>query len=182
MKRNFLALALPLVLILPLAAPAHAGAAGETHQARSQADVVDVAIGSPDHTTLVAAVQAAGLVATLKGQGPFTVFAPTNAAFDALPAGTVETLLKPENKADLGGVLTYHVVPGKVDAATLAAQVAAGNGKATLKTVQGGTLTASLDGDRVVLADARNGKVHVTAADLSGDNGMVHVNDGVLLP
>lgn len=109
MKRNFLALALPLVLILPLAAPAHAGAAGETHQARSQADVVDVAIGSPDHTTLVAAVQAAGLVATLKGQGPFTVFAPTNAAFDALPAGTVETLLKPENKADLGEIGRAHV-------------------------------------------------------------------------
>ena len=182
MKRNFLALALPLVLILPLAAPAHAGAAGETHQARSQADVVDVAIGSPDHTTLVAAVQAAGLVATLKGQGPFTVFAPTNAAFDALPAGTVETLLKPENKADLGGVLTYHVVPGKVDAATLTAQIAAGNGKATLKTVQGGTLTASLDGGRVLLTDARNGRAHVTAADLAGDYGMVHVIDGVLLP
>ena len=168
-----LAFALPLALTLSLAAPAHASDAEGTHPAQSRADVVDIAIGSPDHTTLVAA---------LKGQGPFTVFAPTNAAFEALPAGTVEALLKPENKADLGGVLAYHVVPGKVDAATLAAQVAAGNGKATLKTVQGGTLTASLDGDRVVLADARNGKVHVTAADLSGDNGMVHVIDGVLLP
>ena len=145
-------------------------------------NIVENAVNSKDHTTLVAAVKAAGLVETLKGKGPFTVFAPTNAAFEALPAGTVEALLKPENKADLGGVLAYHVVPGKVDAATLAAQVAAGNGKATLKTVQGGTLTASLDGDRVVLADARNGKVHVTAADLSGDNGMVHVIDGVLLP
>ena len=177
-----LAFALPLALTLSLAAPAHASDAEGTHPAQSRADVVDIAIGSPDHTTLVAALQAADLVATLKGQGPFTVFAPTNAAFEALPAGTVEALLKPENKADLGGVLAYHVVPGKVDAATLAAQVAAGNGKATLKTVQGGTLTASLDGDRVVLADARNGKVHVTAADLSGDNGMAHVIDGVLLP
>lgn len=170
MKRNFLALALPLVLILPLAAPAHAGAAGETHQARSQADVVDVAIGSPDHTTLVAAVQAAGLVATLKGQGPFTVFAPTNAAFDALPAGTVETLLKPENKADLGGVLTYHVVPGKVTAAQV-------SGLSEAATVQGGKLVvASADGAVTV------GGARVVSADVMASNGVIHVIDKVLLP
>ena len=168
MKRNFLALALPLVLILPLAPPAHAGAAGETHQARSQADVVDVAIGSPDHTTLVAAVQAAGLVATLKGQGPFTVFAPTNAAFDALPAGTVETLLKPENKADLGGVLTYHVVPGKV----MASDVKAG----AVKTVQGQDITVSTS--MGVMVDQSK----VIATDVAASNGVIHAIDTVLMP
>ena len=177
-----LAFALPLALTLSLAAPAHASDAEGTHPAQSRADVVDIAIGSPDHTTLVAALQAADLVATLKGQGPFTVFAPTNAAFEALPAGTVEALLKPENKADLGGVLAYHVVPGKVDAATLVGLIQAGGGTATVTTVQGGTLTASLAGESVNLTDAKGNVATVTMADVMQSNGVIHVVDKVLMP
>ena len=143
-------------------------------------DIVDVAAKAGNFNTLVTAVKAAGLVDTLKGPGPFTVFAPTDAAFAKVPKADLDALLK--DKAKLTAVLTYHVVPGKVDAATLTAQIAAGNGKATLKTVQGGTLTASLDGGRVLLTDARNGRAHVTAADLAGGNGVVHVIDSVLLP
>ena len=120
-------------------------------------DIVDNAVKSKDHTTLVAAVKAAGLVDTLKGAGPFTVFAPTNAAFDALPAGTVDTLLKPENKGQLTSVLTYHVVAGKVDAKTLLSQIEAGGGTATLTTVQGGTLTAKAAGGGVQITDAKGG-------------------------
>ncbi|TDK23809.1 fasciclin domain-containing protein [Luteimonas aestuarii] len=145
-------------------------------------DVVDGAIASPDHTTLVAAVQAAGLVDTLKGTGPFTVFAPTNAAFDKLPAGTVDGLLTPERRDDLTGVLTYHVVPGNVDAATLVQQIEAGGGSATLTTVQGGTLTARADGGTVTLTDAQGGTSTVTTADLRQSNGVIHVIDTVLMP
>ena len=180
MNSHRIALALSLALLAPLA-PAHAGNASAAVPAR-QSTVVDVAVGSPDHTTLVAAVKAAGLAGTLSSSGPFTVFAPTNAAFDALPAGTVDTLLKPENKAALSGVLTYHVVPGKVDAATLASKIKAGGGKAELATAQGGTLVASLDGSRVLVTDAKGGKAHVTAADLGAGNGVVHVVDRVLMP
>jgi uncharacterized surface protein with fasciclin (FAS1) repeats len=145
-------------------------------------DVVDIAISSKDHTTLVAAVQAADLVATLKGKGPFTVFAPTNTAFDKLPNGTVESLLKPESKATLAGILTYHVVAGNIDAAAVLAAIEKGKGKAVLTTVNGEKLTASLDGKNVVLADAKGGKATVTAVDLKGSNGVVHVIDAVLLP
>ena len=145
-------------------------------------DVVGAAMGSPDHSTLVAAVQAAGLVDTLKGAGPFTVFAPTNAAFEKLPAGTVDKLLTPEMKPDLTKVLTYHVVPGKVDAATLTSQIQGGNGSATLTTVQGGTLTASVDGGNVVVTDAQGNKATVTTADLMASNGVIHVVDTVLMP
>ena len=145
-------------------------------------DVVDIAIGSKDHTTLVAAVKAADLVTTLKGKGPFTVFAPTNAAFDKLPAGTVESLLKPENKAKLAKILTYHVVSGNVDAAAVIAAIKKGNGKAVLTTVSGGTLTASLDGDKVKLTDESGNSAYVVVADLKGSNGVVHVIDGVVLP
>jgi uncharacterized surface protein with fasciclin (FAS1) repeats len=145
-------------------------------------DVVDIAISSKDHTTLVAAVQAADLVATLKGKGPFTVFAPTNAAFGKLPNGTVESLLKPESKATLAGILTYHVVAGNIDAAAVLAAIEKGKGKAVLTTVNGEKLTASLDGKNVVLADAKGGKATVTAVDLKGSNGVVHVIDAVLLP
>src|SRR4028118_1735847 len=116
-------------------------------------DVVDVAMGSDNHTTLVAAVKAADLVATLKGKGPFTVFAPTNDAFGKLPEGTVDGLLKPENKAKLAGILTYHVVAGNLDAKQVMAAIAKGNGKAVLTTVAGGTLTASLEGGKVILTD-----------------------------
>ena len=145
-------------------------------------DIVDTAIGSADHTTLVSAVQAAGLVDTLKGAGPFTVFAPTNAAFSALPAGTVDTLLKPESKGDLTAVLTYHVVAGNVDAATLASQIEAGGGTATLKTVQGGELKASLADGGVTLTDAKGNVAKVTTADLKASNGVIHVVDKVLMP
>jgi len=145
-------------------------------------DIIDNAVNSKDHTTLVAAVKAAGLVDTLKGKGTFTVFAPTNAAFDALPAGTVDTLLKPENKAKLTGILTYHVIAAKDDAATLVAAIKKGGGKAELKTVAGGSLSASLDGKDVILTDENGGKARVTQADVFQSNGVIHVVDKVLLP
>ncbi len=145
-------------------------------------DVVDVAAGSKDHTTLVAAVKAAKLVETLKGSGPFTIFAPTNAAFDNLPAGTVDNLLKPENMVTLGGILTYHVVSGNLDAASVMSAITAGNGKASLPTVGGGTLTASIIDGKVVLMDAKGGKSTVTATDLKASNGVIHVIDTVLMP
>ena len=144
--------------------------------------IVENAVNSPDHTTLVAAVKAAGLVDTLSGAGPFTVFAPTNAAFAKLPAGTVDTLLLPQNKAMLQSVLTYHVVPGRLSASDLMAQIAAGGGSARLTTVQGGVLTASMMGDRVMLTDAKGGMSHVTQADVMQSNGVIHVLDTVLMP
>ncbi len=143
-------------------------------------DIVDNAVNSKDHTTLVAAVQAAGLVDTLKSPGPFTVFAPTNAAFAMLPAGTVDTLLKPENKQALAGVLTYHVVPGRISAAQLMSMTKAG--PATLKTANGGTLTATSNGKSVLLTDAKGGTATVTIADVGQSNGVIHVVDHVLLP
>ncbi len=157
--------------------PMVGGAAMDTNR-----DIVDNASASADHTTLVAAVQAAGLVDTLKGSGPFTVFAPTNAAFEKLPAGTVDTLLLPESKDDLSGVLTYHVVPGNVDAAALTRQIQAGGGSATLTTVQGGTLTARADGGAVTITDAKGNVSNVTTADVRQSNGIVHVIDTVLMP
>jgi uncharacterized surface protein with fasciclin (FAS1) repeats len=150
--------------------------------AQAQNDVVDIAISSKDHTTLVAAVTAADLVSTLKGEGPFTVFAPTNAAFDKLPAGTVESLLKPESKAALAGILTYHVVAGNLDAAAVVAAIKEGKGKAVVTTVNGASLTASLEGDKVILTDAKGGKSTVVATDLKGSNGVIHVIDTVVLP
>ena len=145
-------------------------------------DIIDNAVNSKDHTTLVAAVKAAGLVETLKGAGPFTVFAPTNAAFAALPAGTVDTLLKPENKPALTKVLTYHVVAGKMDAAALTKTIMAGGGKATMKTVSGGTLTAMATGGKVTVMDESGGTATVTIADVIQSNGVIHVVDKVLLP
>ena len=150
--------------------------------AQNKGDVVDVAAGSKDHTTLVAAIKAAKLDETLKGSGPFTVFAPTNAAFEKLPAGTVETLLKPENMATLGNILTYHVVSGNLDAKSVMAAIEAGKGKAILPTVGGGNLTASIQGGKVVLTDAKGGKSTVTATDLKASNGVIHVIDTVLMP
>lgn len=145
-------------------------------------DIVDNAVNSKDHTTLVAAVKAAGLVETLKGPGPFTVFAPTNAAFAALPAGTVDTLLKPENKGTLTAVLTYHVVPGNLDAKSLAAKVKAGKGSAALTTVQGETLTVRAAGGGVTVTDAKGNVAKVTIADVRQKNGVIHVVDKVLIP
>lgn len=145
-------------------------------------DIVDNAVNSKDHTTLVAAVKAAGLVETLKGKGPFTVFAPTNEAFDKLPKGTVETLVKPENKATLTKILTYHVVAGKLSAADIVAKIKAGNGSAEMTTVEGGKLVAKLDGDKVYLVDEKGGKSWVTIADVFQSNGVIHVINTVVMP
>ena len=145
-------------------------------------NIVENAVNSKDHTTLVAAVKAAGLVDTLSGPGPFTVFAPTNAAFAKLPAGTVDTLLKPENKDTLTAVLTYHVVPGKITAQDLAAKVKAGKGTATLTTVQGGTLTFKKAGAGYTVTDAKGDVANITIANVMQSNGVIHVIDTVLLP
>ena len=145
-------------------------------------NIVENAVNSKDHTTLVAAVKAAGLVETLSGPGPFTVFAPTNAAFSKLPAGTVDTLVKPENKATLTKILTYHVVPGRLTAMDLTAKIKAGGGKAMLKTVQGEVLTFRAKGGKVLLTDAKGGKSTVTIADVMQSNGVIHVVDTVLMP
>jgi uncharacterized surface protein with fasciclin (FAS1) repeats len=145
-------------------------------------NIIENAVNSADHTTLVAAVKAAGLVATLQGTGPFTVFAPTNAAFSKLPAGTVDTLLKPENKPALTKVLTYHVVPGRLSSADLKKQIKAGKGTATLKTASGSTLWAMLHGNDVVLKDEKGGMAMVTQANVFQSNGVIHVIDTVVLP
>jgi uncharacterized surface protein with fasciclin (FAS1) repeats len=146
-------------------------------------DIIDNAVNSTDHTTLVAAVKAAGLVSTLKGKGPFTVFAPTNAAFDKLPAGTVDMLLKPENKAMLTKVLTYHVVAGKYDSKKLMELIKKGGGTATLPTVSGGRLTARMNGmNSITLMDEMGGSSNVSTADVYQSNGIIHVVDTVLMP
>ena len=145
-------------------------------------DIIDNAVNSADHTTLVAAVKAAGLVDTLKGSGPFTVFAPTNEAFAKLPAGTVENLLKPENKDALTKVLTYHVIPGRLSALDLKKQIKAGNGQAELKTVSGGTLTVMMQGKNIVLKDEKGGVSTVTIPNVFQSNGVIHVVDAVVLP
>ena len=145
--------------------------------------IVENAVNSKDHTTLVAAVKAAGLVDTLSGPGPFTVFAPTNEAFAKLPAGTVDTLMKPENKAMLTSILTYHVVAGKMSAAMLAKNAAAHGGKATLTTVQGEPLIVSKGpGKSWMLTDAKGGTARITIADVNQSNGVIHVIDSVLMP
>lgn len=145
-------------------------------------NIIQNAVNSRDHTTLVAAVQAAGLAETLSGPGPFTVFAPTNAAFARLPAGTVETLLRPENRTMLQSVLTYHVVPGRLTAADLMTRIRAGGGSARLTTVQGGTLTARMSGNNIVLMDARGGMAMVTQANVMQSNGVIHVTNAVSVP
>jgi uncharacterized surface protein with fasciclin (FAS1) repeats len=145
-------------------------------------DIIDNAVNSKDHTTLVAAVKAADLVSTLKGKGPFTVFAPTNSAFDMLPAGTVEMLLRPENKAMLQKILTYHVVAGNMDGKSLMKAIKKGKGKAMLKTVAGGMLTATMSGNSIMLTDEKGGMSTVTIANVKQSNGVIHVIDHVLMP
>ncbi len=145
-------------------------------------NIVDNAVNSADHTTLVAAVKAAGLVDTLRSKGPFTVFAPTNAAFEKLPAGTVEMLVQPENKATLTKILTYHVVAGNMDSKAIARAIRKGGGKAELTTVAGGKLWASMDGGDLVLTDERGGRSRVTIADVRQSNGVIHVVDTVVMP
>ena len=171
MKRILSCLSFSAVLLL-----------ASVHASAQQKDVVDVAIGSAAHTTLVTAVKSADLVTTLKGKGPFTVFAPTNDAFSKLPAGTVDALLKPENKATLAGILTYHVVAGKLMASDILAAVKKGKGKTILTTVNGQKLTVTLDGGKVKITDAKGGASYVTSADINASNGVVHVVDAVLLP
>lgn len=144
--------------------------------------IVENAVNSKDHTTLVAAVKAAGLVDTLSGPGPFTVFAPTNAAFAKLPAGTVDTLLKPENKDQLTAVLTYHVVPGRITASDIAAKAKAEGGTATYTTVQGGTLSFTKAGSGWAIMDAKGDKGRITTANVMQSNGVIHVIDTVMLP
>jgi uncharacterized surface protein with fasciclin (FAS1) repeats len=145
-------------------------------------NIVENAVNSKDHTTLVAAVKAAGLVQTLQSAGPFTVFAPTNEAFNKLPKGTVETLVKPENKATLTKILTYHVVSGKLSAAQLMSKIKAGKGTAELNTVSGGILKAMIQGGKIYLVDEKGGKSWVTIADVNQSNGVIHVVNTVLMP
>ncbi|MCP1385242.1 fasciclin domain-containing protein [Runella sp. CRIBMP] len=145
-------------------------------------NIVENAVNSKDHTTLVAAVKAAGLVETLQSAGPFTVFAPTNGAFDKLPKGTVETLVKPENKGTLTTILTYHVVAGKMDSKAIAEAIKAGGGTATFKTVQGGTLKAMMKGKKLILSDEKGGMSTVTIKDVYQSNGVIHVIDTVVMP
>lgn len=145
-------------------------------------NIIENAVNSKDHTTLVAAVKAAGLVETLQGKGPFTVFAPTNASFEKLPMGTVETLLKPENLKTLQSILTYHVVAGKMNASDVAKAIKEGNGKAMLTTVSGGKLTAWMKGKTLYINDENGSMAAVAIADVNQSNGVIHVIDTVLLP
>jgi uncharacterized surface protein with fasciclin (FAS1) repeats len=145
-------------------------------------NIIENAVNSKDHTTLVAAVKAAGLVETLQGEGPFTVFAPVNKAFDKLPAGTVDTLLKPENKGALTGVLTYHVVPGRLAAKDLKAKIKEGGGKAMFTTVEGDELTFMMKGQKIEIMDTKGGVSTVTIPNVFQSNGVIHVVDSVLLP
>ena len=171
MKKNILSTLGVLVFV----------AISATSQAQSKT-IVEVAVGSPNHTTLVTALKAADLVSTLQGAGPFTVFAPTNDAFNKLPEGTVASLLKPESKAKLTSILTYHVVSGKLMAKDVISAINKGKGKAVLTTVQGGKLTATLEGSKVKLTDEKGGSAYVTMTDLGATNGVIHVIDSVVLP
>jgi uncharacterized surface protein with fasciclin (FAS1) repeats len=192
MKRTFNALVLAAAVSLTFALGASAqmmgGGGGNNNPMVGGApmyrtkNIVENAMNSADHTTLVAAVKAAGLVETLQGKGPFTVFAPTDAAFGKLPEGTVETLVRPENKAMLTKILTYHVVAGAFDSKKLAQLIKKGGGQATLKTVSGGTLTARMNGAGVTLTDEKGGTSNVTTADVYQSNGVIHVLDTVLMP
>lgn len=150
--------------------------------AQAQKTIVDIAVGSKEHTTLVAGLTAADLVTTLQSAGPFTVFAPTNAAFAKLPAGTLETLLKPENKATLAKILTYHVIAGTFDAAAVVKAIKANNGSLSLTTVSGNKLVASIKQGKVTLTDEKGNSATVVAADLTATNGVIHVIDAVVLP
>ncbi len=182
MNRNIGFAALAASLALASAAPVFAQVMVGGAPMYANKDIIDNAVNSKEHTTLVAAVKAAGLVDTLKGPGPFTVFAPVNAAFAALPAGTVDTLLKPENKAALTKVLTLHVVPGRMDAAALKALVADHEGAAMLKTVEGESLTVTVIAGVLTVTDAKGDMAHVTTPDVIQSNGVIHVIDHVLLP
>ena len=153
-----------------------------SYSEKGEPDIVDIAIGSKAHTTLVAAVKAAGLVETLKGAGPFTIFAPTNAAFDKLPDGTVNTLLRPENKGQLVKIITYHVIAGKFMAADVVKAIQDGVGKVTLETVSGDKITVTMKDKNVILKDENGNYSIISTTDLEGSNGVIHVIDSVVLP
>lgn len=170
------------VIAVGVAGTASAQMYSQASMKSNEKDIVDTAVATPQLSTLVAAVKAAGLVETLKGDGPFTVFAPVNDAFGKLPSGTVETLLKPENKAMLTSVLTYHVIAGNFEAKDVAAAIKNGNGKAELTTVQGGKIWAMMDGADVVLKDEKGNKSKVVMVDVKTSNGVVHVIDTVVMP
>jgi uncharacterized surface protein with fasciclin (FAS1) repeats len=181
MLKNVMALGLVLGLsTLGVKAQENPTVGGAAMSAKK--NIVENAVNSPVHTTLVAAVKAADLVATLQGEGPFTVFAPVNEAFEALPEGTVASLLKPENKEKLQAVLTYHVVAGKIDGKTLQAAIKKGKGKATYKTVQGAELTFMQKGELIMVQDSKGNTATVTVANVYQSNGIIHVIDTVLLP
>ena len=188
MRRTLFALMLVAAVSMPLAAQMMGGGTGNNNPMVGGApmyktkNIVENAMNSADHTTLVAAVKAAGLVETLQGKGPFTVFAPTNDAFGKLPAGTVETLVKPENKETLTKILTYHVVAGRYDSKKLSQLIKKGGGQAWLKTVSGGTLTASMSGGGILLTDEKGGTSNVQIADVYQSNGVIHVIDTVVMP
>ncbi len=184
-----LSLALATLAVVPMAAASSMGSMKMDHSVMvggaamyPTRNIIQNAVNSKDHTTLVAAVKAAGLVDTLSGKGPFTVFAPTNEAFSALPAGTVDTLLKPENKAELTKILTYHVVAGNITSADLLKLIKAGGGKASVKTVEGDSLTFSTDAQGVAITDDKGNVAHVTIANVKQSNGEIHVIDKVLMP
>lgn len=170
-----------LVAIAPVAAHQHHHHSSSASQQQAP-DLVQTAVSTGVHTTLVAAVQAAGLVDTLKSPGPFTIFAPTDTAFAKLPDGTVATLVKPENKGTLTGILTYHAVAGRVTASDLTNLIKSSGGTATIETLAGGTLSARLSGDKIVITDAAGRATAVTTADVNTSNGVIHVTDGVFLP
>ena len=191
MQRLIQGLSVGLVVCAAIAMPEARGAMRDKHEKSVMVggapmlpskDIIDNAVNSKDHTTLVAAVKAADLVKTLKGKGPFTVFAPTNDAFAALPAGAVDTLLKPENKATLAKILTYHVVPGRLDAHALAMQAEASGGTASLKTVSGGTLKIMKHGDAWMLEDEKGGRATITIPNVYQSNGVIHVISAVVMP
>jgi uncharacterized surface protein with fasciclin (FAS1) repeats len=183
MKKNFAASLLAIVLgFTAITAQAQKDPMVGGSAMYPTKNIIQNAIESKDHTTLVAAVKAGGLVETLEGPGPFTVFAPTNEAFAKLPPGTVDNLLKPENKDTLDKILTYHVVPGRISAKELMKQIKAGGGKAMLKTVEGEDLTAAVVGGKIVLTDTKGGTSTVTIADVFQSNGVIHVVDAVLMP
>ncbi|MEO8333733.1 MAG: fasciclin domain-containing protein [bacterium] len=181
MRAILTAVALATVISIPSVASAQMMMVGGAAMYPTK-DIIDNAVNSKDHTTLVAAVKAAGLVETLKGMGPFTVFAPTNEAFAALPAGAVDNLLKPENKAMLTGILTYHVVAGNMDGAAIAKAIKSGHGTAELTTVNGGKLWAMMQGKKIALKDEKGRVATVTIADVRQSNGVIHVIDMVLMP
>jgi uncharacterized surface protein with fasciclin (FAS1) repeats len=180
MKKTFITLAVTLISYVSFSQEKTVMVGGAAMYPSK--NIVENAVNSKDHTTLVAAVKAADLVSTLQSAGPFTVFAPVNKAFDMLPAGTVETLLKPENKQALTGVLTYHVVSGKISAADLSKMIDDNNGSYTIKTVAGGTLVATKKGGKIMLKDEKGGMAAVTIKDVNQSNGVIHVIDHVLLP